>query len=108
MSPRLVSNNIANPLTALAVENIDSIRFRYHDGLALDTKNPIAIAVTARHAPKSIIASPIVAINATFAQSSCRCKILVSPNAAKAPVANVIKPRSRMVSQDIFRSLAAP
>ena len=68
---------------------------RPYYGLSAGTKYPIAIAVTARHAPASIIASPIVAISAAFGKPKCRGKILRSPKTTKAPVAKIIRPRSR-------------
>jgi hypothetical protein len=68
---------------------------RPYYGLSAGAKYPIAIAVTARHAPASIIASPIVAISAAFGKSKCRCKILRSPKTTSAPVAKIIRPRSR-------------
>ena len=68
---------------------------RPYYGLSAGTKYPIAIAVTARHAPASIIASPIVAISAAFGKPKCRGKILRTPKTTRAPVAKIIRPRSR-------------
>ena len=98
-------NNIAHSFTICAIKNVNYFSFGCHDGFSPDTKYPNIIAVTARHAPASIIASPTVAINATFAEPSWRCKILLSPKATRAPEANVIRPRSRKDSQDILNSI---
>jgi hypothetical protein len=76
-------------------------------GFPAGIKYPIPIAVTARHAAPSIIASPMVVINVTFGGPSSRTKIRLklNPKATSAPpTPNTTSPE---ISHDFPREFSA-
>jgi hypothetical protein len=77
------------------------VKLGRHDGLSPDTKYPTIIAVSVRHAPSTMVLSPILASNATSSDPSCRRKILLSAK-TRPPTTNTRRPRSRKYSQTIF------